>query len=77
LQTVAALVAAGFGVALLPTSVAQAGRADVVFRPLATDAPAALLQVELLMAWNPARDSPVRDRLLDVVRSVTQDAQRE
>lgn len=67
LQTVAALVAAGFGVALLPASLAQTGCGDIVFRPLTADAPAPLQSLDLLIGWNPERASPVRDRLVDAV----------
>jgi len=42
----------------------------VVFRPIAADAPEALRHVELLMAWNADRASPVRDRLIDAVRLI-------
>lgn len=70
LQTVTALVAAGFGVALLPASLVRAGGDDVVFRPIAADASEALRHVELLMAWNAERASPVRDRLIDAVRLI-------
>ncbi|MBB1594054.1 LysR substrate-binding domain-containing protein [Achromobacter sp. UMC46] len=67
LQTVAALVAAGFGVALLPASLAPAARGDIVFRPIVADAPAPLRYLDLLMGWNPDRASPVRDRLISAV----------
>ncbi|WP_454674262.1 LysR substrate-binding domain-containing protein [Achromobacter pestifer] len=70
LQTLVALVAAGFGVALLPASLAHPGRDDIVFRPLEADAPTSLLHLDLLMAWNPGRVSPVRDRLLAAMRAV-------
>ncbi|WP_447889629.1 LysR substrate-binding domain-containing protein [Serratia fonticola] len=68
LQTLVALVASGFGVALLPTSLAQEGRKDVVFRPIQVNAPDALRHVELLMAWNPHSPCPIRDKLIDEVR---------
>jgi len=73
LQTVAALVSAGFGVALLPASLAQPGRGDIVFRPIAVDAPAPMQHLELLMAWNPGQASPVRDRLIEAIRQIKQD----
>jgi len=68
LQTLVALVAAGFGVALLPASLALPGRSDIVFKRLAADAPPDLLHLDLLMAWNHARMSPVRDRFVEAVR---------
>ncbi|NYA43350.1 LysR family transcriptional regulator [Serratia fonticola] len=68
LHTLVALVASGFGVALLPASLAQEGRKDVVFRPIQVNAPDALRHVELLMAWNPHKPSTIRDKLIDEVR---------
>lgn len=68
LQTLVALVAAGFGIALLPASLAVPGRGDIVFRPLAANAPDNLLHLDLLMAWNHARVSPVRDRFIEAIR---------
>ncbi|WP_447878910.1 LysR family transcriptional regulator [Serratia fonticola] len=68
LQTLVALVASGFGAALLPASLAQEGRKDVVFRPIQVNAPDALRHVELLMAWNPHSPCPIRDKLIDEVR---------
>ncbi|WP_300003018.1 LysR family transcriptional regulator [uncultured Cedecea sp.] len=68
LQTLVALVASGFGVALLPASLAQDGRKDVVFRPIEVDAPDKLRYVELVMAWREHDPSILRDRLLDEVR---------
>lgn len=70
LQTLVALVAAGFGVALLPASLAQHEREDVVFRPIQVDAPDALRYVELLMVWNEYKHCAIRDKLLDEVRNV-------
>ncbi len=68
LQTVLGLVAAGFGVALLPASLAASMPAGVVMLPLASSAPEPLRQLDLYMAWDPRRDSPVRDRLLAQLR---------
>ena len=68
LQTVLGLVAAGFGVALLPASLAACAPAGVVMLPLASRAPEALRQLDLYMAWDPQRDSPVRERLLEQLR---------
>ena len=73
LQTVLGLVAAGFGVALLPASLAVSMPAGVVMLPLQSDAPAPLRQLDLYMAWDPQRTSPVRERLLAQLRlSATQ-----
>jgi DNA-binding transcriptional LysR family regulator len=67
MQTLIALVAAGFGVALLPASLATNARTDVVFRPLQMDASDALSRLDLFMAWNETRASAIRDRLIEAV----------
>ncbi|NKG32022.1 LysR family transcriptional regulator [Erwinia rhapontici] len=69
LQTLVALVASGFGVALLPASLAQEPRKDVIFRPLEVDAPAELQHVELLMGWNEHSPSLIRDKLIEEIRN--------
>ena len=69
LQTLVALVAGDFGVALLPASLAQDGRKDVVFRQIQVDAPDALRHVELLIAWREHAPCVIRDRLIDEVRN--------
>lgn len=69
MQTLMALVASGFGIALLPASLAAGGPPDVVFRPMSVDAPEALRRLDLLMAWNPGQHSVIRDRLMEQVRS--------
>jgi len=68
LQTVLGLVAAGFGVALLPASLAASRPAGVVMLPLASSAPEALRQLDLYMAWDPRRTCAVRERLLAQLR---------
>jgi DNA-binding transcriptional LysR family regulator len=73
LQTVLGLVAAGFGVALLPASLGACMPAGVVMLPLHSTASAPLSQLDLYMAWDPQRTSPVRERLLAQLRlSATQ-----
>lgn len=67
-QTIAGLVAGGLGVALVPDSLSRARRNDVVFRPLSIDAPKRLTHVDLLLAWDAARQSPIRDNFLKVAR---------
>jgi DNA-binding transcriptional LysR family regulator len=62
---VLSLVAAGFGLSILPASVRESRRADVVFRPFA-GAPL----VELLLAWRVGEGSPSRDAFVEVVRRV-------
>lgn len=69
LQTVIALVACGFGIALVPASLALTSRQDIVFRPIEVDAPDDLRHLALLMAWHKDRVSPVRDRLIEEIRS--------
>lgn len=68
LQTVAGLVAAGFGVALLPASLAAILPGGAVMLPLITDAPGQLTRLELYMAWNAQQALPVRERLLAHLR---------
>ena len=68
LQTVAGLVAAGFGVALLPASLAGVLPQGAVMLPLITDAPEQLLRLDLQMAWNARQALPVRERLLAQLR---------
>jgi DNA-binding transcriptional LysR family regulator len=60
----AGLVAAGFGVALLPASLAASRPAGVVMLPLASSSAQALRQLDLYMAWDPRRTCAVRERLL-------------
>lgn len=67
-QTVVGLVAGGLGVALVPDSLTRSGRDDVVFRPLSGDAPKRLTHIDLLLAWDASRVSPVRDNFLEVAR---------
>lgn len=62
---IVSLVAAGFGVALLPDSVRGARRPGVVFRPLAGTPP-----TELFVAWRPTDGSPVVRDFLQVVNEV-------
>lgn len=68
LQTVAGLVAAGFGVALLPASLAATLPGGAVMLPLITDAPEQLTRLDLSMAWNAQQALPVRERLLAQLR---------
>lgn len=69
LQTLIALVASGFGVALLPASLAREPREDVIFRPLEVDAPPELQHVPLLMGWNEHATSLIRDKLIEEIRN--------
>ena len=67
LQTLITLVASGFGVALLPASLATEAREDVVFRPLQLDGLDPPPPLALMMAWNENRASPLRDRLIHAI----------
>jgi DNA-binding transcriptional LysR family regulator len=62
---IVSLVAAGFGVAILPGSVRNAGRPGVVFRSIVGSP-----QTELRVAWRPDDDSPVVRDFLEVLRTV-------
>ncbi|MGJ7541643.1 LysR family transcriptional regulator [Variovorax sp. LT1R16] len=68
LQTLIALVASGFGMALIPASLASEAREDVVFRSITASGSEHLLQLDLLMAWNGSQASPLRDRLIEEIR---------
>lgn len=70
IQTLVGLVASGFGIALIPASLASEIRQDVVFRSISVDAPDELRYLSLLMAWNRTRPSSVRDRFIEEVRSL-------
>lgn len=67
MQTLIALVASGFGIALLPASLATEVREDVAFRPLQVDGLDPPPQLDLVMAWNENRAAPIRDRLIQAV----------
>jgi DNA-binding transcriptional LysR family regulator len=62
---VLSLVAAGFGISIMPASVREIRRADVVFRSLA-DAPT----TELFLVWRAGDTSPARQSFVEVVRRV-------
>jgi len=66
LQTLLALVAAGLGIGLVPASVKNVQRSDIVLRPIAEPAP----QTELLMVWNRNETAPAGIRFMDVARQV-------
>src|SRR5262249_10800419 len=59
------LVAAGFGVAIVPESIGSARRPGTVFRPLAGVPP-----TELFVAWRSGDSSPVLRDFLEIVREV-------
>lgn len=73
MHTVKALVASGIGVALVPENGLEQVPPGVALKPVTAAGSTEGLAVDLLMAWNPRRDSPARDRFLEVVRAVTKD----
>jgi len=62
---IVSLVAAGFGIAILPESIRQVQRPDVVFRPIIGSP-----STELLVAWHTGPRAPVLRSFLDTVRRV-------
>ena len=72
MQTIISLVAGGFGVSLVPTSVGSVDRSGVTFRPFLGPAPV----IELAIAWRPATDSPVRNEFLSTARALAAVAER-
>lgn len=73
MQTVASLVAAGLGVALIPASLALMPRAGVAFRPIVVEAPPEMRHVELIAAWDATRKSSARDNILAMLRQAADD----
>lgn len=74
MHTVKALVASGIGVAFVPENGLEQVPPGVVLKRFTVARSSDGLAVDLLMAWNPRRQSSVRDRFLDVVRGVMTDA---
>jgi len=68
MHTVKALVASGIGIAIVPENGLEPVPPGVVLKPFTAAGSAAGLAVDLLMAWNPRRASPTRDRFLAVAR---------
>jgi DNA-binding transcriptional LysR family regulator len=62
--TLVSFVAAGFGVSLVPESVAQMTVAGAVYRPLRDDD----RQIELAVAWRRSETTPLVARALHIVR---------
>ncbi len=62
---IVSLVAAGFGVSILPSSVRHVRRIGVVFRPIVGNP-----MTDLRLAWKKDNDAPVVRALVDVVRRV-------
>ncbi len=70
MHTVKALVASGLGVAFVPENGLEQIPPGVVLKPFTVAGSTGGLGIDLLMAWNPRRDSPARDRFLAVARAV-------
>ncbi|SOC45992.1 LysR family transcriptional regulator [Rhizobium subbaraonis] len=70
MQTIASLVAAGIGAALVPGSLAAVRRDDVVFRRIEVDAPEHELHIDLVVCWRAEERGAVLDRFLDLVGSM-------
>ncbi len=66
MHLIVSLVAAGLGFAILPASVRNLQRPDVVYRTLQPQPP----KVEIAAAWRPDEPSPVLHAFLDVMRDV-------
>jgi DNA-binding transcriptional LysR family regulator len=64
MQTIISLVAAGFGVSLVPESVGHVDRAGVAFRPITGPT----TTIELAIAWRAGVHSAVRDAFLEIAR---------
>jgi len=62
---VLSLVAAGFGISIMPAAVRELRRSDVAFKPF-VGAPL----TELLLAWRVGEGLPARQAFIDVVRRV-------
>ena len=67
MQAIVSLVAAGIGVALVPSSLENLRRKGLVYRPLAGSAPKA----ELAVAWQKENSSAILQSFLGVVRTGT------
>ncbi len=63
IHTLIALVAAGFGLGLVPESAARLKLEGVEFRPIETDP---VQPVELVMAWNPESENPALWAFLEI-----------
>lgn len=62
IHTLIALVAAGFGLGLVPESASRLKLEGVMFRPIETDP---VRPVELVMAWNPTSENPALHAFLE------------
>jgi DNA-binding transcriptional LysR family regulator len=64
-SSAALLVQAGTGIAILPINLQQGGVRDLVFCPLTNRG----ASIDLVMAWAPERDMPIRSEFLDLARA--------
>jgi DNA-binding transcriptional LysR family regulator len=65
-SSVVLLVQAGSGIAIVPSNLQQVGLRDLVFCPLTNRG----ASIDLVMAWAPERDSPIRNEFLDLARAL-------
>lgn len=66
MQTIISLVSVGMGVALVPASLTNLGRADVTYRPLKEKSPL----VTTGLAWKNSNSSPTLHAFLDLVEQM-------
>jgi DNA-binding transcriptional LysR family regulator len=64
-SSVVLLVQAGTGIAILPSNLQQGGLRDLAFCPLTNRG----ASIDLVMAWSPERDLPIRNEFLDLARA--------
>lgn len=69
MHTVKALVASGLGVAVVPENGLEQVPPGAVLKPFTVAGSTDGLGIDLLIAWNPRRDSPARDRFIEVARA--------
>lgn len=69
MQTILGLVAAGYGLALVPASFESLALQGVSFRPLLHEAPPELGCVALNIASNSTARSPLRDGFIEIIKS--------
>lgn len=67
MQTIVSLVAAGIGIALVPSTLENLSRKGLVYKPLSGVVP----RLELAVAWRRDDQSPLLESFLTVVRSMT------
>ena len=71
-ESIISLVAAGFGVSIVPASSRLLRSLDVAYRPLLGATPTS----DLALAWLPDNNSPLLHNFLQVAREVTQEQEK-